>query len=194
MARILGSDTVLPDLPPQPNMFKLPAKKLTRDTLPAYNAMGQNIVANNIRPSPTIVNQPSMSLSHLNRFKSEQMIPKINVHSVHQNFGGDPRAETNYATVSMPTNPRTLFNAPSVKVTPSVNRVSIREAPVLPKANIPKQMNFSKLVPPSNNMRMEAEYVAPPVNLGDFRGLAPNRNRQFGVNAGRTFGAEGHLL
>jgi hypothetical protein len=194
MARILGSDTVLPDLPPQPKLHQFPTKKLTRDTLPAFNAMGQNIVANNVRPSPTIVNQPSMNLSHLSRFRAEDMIPNMSVHGVHENFGGDPRSETNHASISRPTNPRTMFNAPSVTIAPSVNRMSLREAPVLPRANLPKQVNIGKLIPPSNGMRMEAEYVAPPVNLGDFRGLAPNRNRQFGVNAGRTFGAEGHLL
>ena len=80
MARILGSDTVLPDLPPQPKLHQFPTKKLTRDTLPAFNAMGQNIVANNVRPSPTIVNQPSMNLSHLSRFRAEDMIPNMSVH------------------------------------------------------------------------------------------------------------------
>ena len=187
-------------------MHQFPTKKLTRDTLPAFNAMGQGIVANNIRPSPTIVNRPQMNLSHLNRFRAEDRIPNMSVHGVHENFGGDPRSETNHASISRPTNPRTLFNAPSVKVTPSVNRMSLRQAPVLaavvapvvapvlPRANLPKQMNISKLIPKSNGMRMESEYVAPPVNLGDFRGLTPNRNRQFGINAGRTFGAEGHLL
>lgn len=194
MARILGSDTVLPDLPPQPKMFNFPTKKLTRDTLPAFNAMGQGIVANNVRPSPTVVNRPQMALSHLSRFRAEDRIPNMSVHGVHENFGGDPRSETNHATISRPTNPRTLFNAPSVSVKPSVNRMSLRQAPVLPRANLPKQMNVSKLIPKSNGMRMESEYVAPPVNIGDFRGLTPNKNRQFGINGGRTFGAEGHLL
>ena len=185
MARTIGNNTVLPDLPPQPKMPVFPTKKLTRDTLPAFNAMGQGIVANNIRPSPTIVNDPQLNLNGLNRFRAEDLIPQISVHGPTEHFGShSPQFEVNRASMSMPTNPRTLFNAPSVNVQPSVNRVSLRQTPILPKANLPA----------SNGIRMEAEYVAPPVNLGDFRGLAPNRHRQIGVNSGRTFGAEGHLI
>ena len=195
MARTIGNNTVLPDLPPQPKMPVFPTKKLTRDTLPAFNAMGQGIVANNIRPSPTIVNDPQLNLNGLNRFRAEDLIPQISVHGPTEHFGShSPQFEVNRASMSMPTNPRTLFNAPSVNVQPSVNRVSLRQTPILPKANLPQKVDITRLIPASNGIRMEAEYVAPPVNLGDFRGLAPNRHRQIGVNSGRTFGAEGHLI
>ena len=96
--------------------------------------------------------------------------------------------------MSRPPNPRKLFSAPSVSVQPTVKRVSLRQAPILPKANMPKQMNFTGLIPPSNGLRLESQYVAPPVRSSDFGGLTPNRHRQIGINAGRTFGAEGHLL
>ena len=56
-------------------------------------------------------------------------------------------------------------------------------------------MNFTNLIPPSSGLRMELEYVAPPVRkASDFGGLTPSKHRQIGINAGRTFGAEGHLL
>jgi hypothetical protein len=97
--------------------------------------------------------------------------------------------------MSRPPNPRKLFAAPSVNIKPSVNRVSLREAPILPKANVPKQMNFNNLIPQSSGVqRFESQYVAPPVRATDFGGLTPSRHRQVGINAGRTFGAEGHLL
>jgi len=96
--------------------------------------------------------------------------------------------------MSRPPNPRKLFAAPAVSVQPTIKRHSIREAPILPQANVPKQMNLTNLIPPSNGIKLASEYVAPPVRSSDFGGLTPNRHRQVGINAGRTFGAEGHLL
>jgi len=56
-------------------------------------------------------------------------------------------------------------------------------------------MNFNNLIPQSSGVqRFESQYVAPPVRATDFGGLTPSRHRQVGINAGRTFGAEGHLL
>ena len=194
MARTIGNKTVLPDLPPSPRMHKFPNKVLTRDTLPAFNAMGQGIVAAGPRPAPTIVHEAEVDYSGVNRINYAEMVPNTIVHGVTETFGGDPRFEVNRATISMPTNPRRLFKAPSVNVQPIVNKMSLRQAPILPRANLPQPLDVTKFIPPSNGVRMEAEYVAPPVNLGHFRGLAPNRFRQLGINAGRTFGAEGHLL
>ena len=194
MARTIGNNTVLPDLPPQPRVPKFPNKVLTRDTLPALNAMGQGIVAAGPRPAPTIVRHAEVDYSGIHRFNYDEMIPKMSVHGVSETFGGDPRFEVNRATMSMPTNPRSLFKAPSVNVKPVVNKMSLRQAPVLPKANLPRPLDVTRFVPPSNGIRMEAEYVAPPVNVGHLRGLTPNRFRQVGINAGRTFGSEGHLL
>ena len=134
------------------------------------------------------------NVSHLNRVKPENHVPNTLIHGVTETFGNNPAHEVNRAAMSRPPNPRKLFAAPSVDVRPSVNRVSLREAPILPKANIPKQMNLTNLIPPSSGLRMESEYVAPPVRASDFGGLTPSKHRQIGINAGRTFGAEGHLL
>jgi len=55
-------------------------------------------------------------------------------------------------------------------------------------------MDLTHMIPPSTGMKLASEYVAPPVRASDFGGLTPNRHRQIGINAGRTFGAEGHLI
>jgi len=137
---------------------------------------------------------PELNVSHLNRVQPEKHIPNTLIHSVTETFGNNPAHEVNRASMSRPPNPRKLFAAPAVSVQPTVKRHSIREAPILPKANIPKQMNLTNLIPPSNGIKLASEYVAPPVRSSDFGGLTPSRHRQVGINAGRTFGAEGHLL
>ena len=150
-----------------------------------------------MRPSHTMEvygSGPSMNVSHLNRVKPEKHIPNTLIHSVTETFGNNPAHEVNRASMSRPPNPRKLFAAPAVSVQPTAKRHSIREAPILPKANMPKQMNLSNMIPPSTGIKLASEYVAPPVRASDFGGLTPSRHRQVGINAGRTFGAEGHLL
>lgn len=279
MARTIGSQTVLPDLPPAPRMTEFPSVNLAADTLPAFNAMGQGLAPNAPVPAPPqMPKSPSFSIpagrglslnqavmgggfgqgvvpnaprpaapevkfaefsipidtsptqnlgnynlrgqnltpesqymrpthtmevygsgqdfnvSHLNRVKPETHVPNTLVHGVTETFGNNPAHEVNRASLSRPPNPRALFKAPSVNIAPTTARIPLREAPVLPKANIPHQKNLSGLIPKSNGMRFEAQYVAPPVRSSDLGGLTPSRHRQIGINAGRTFGAEGHLL
>ncbi len=150
-----------------------------------------------MRPSHTMEvygSGPSMNVSHLNRVKPEKHIPNTLIHSVTETFGNNPAHEVNRASMSRPPNPRKLFAAPAVSVQPTAKRHSIREAPILPRANMPKQMNLTNMIPPSTGIKLASEYVAPPVRASDFGGLTPSRHRQVGINAGRTFGAEGHLL
>ena len=150
-----------------------------------------------MRPSHTMEvygSGPTMNVSHLNRVRPEKHIPNTLIHSVTESFGNNPAHEVNRASMSRPPNPRKLFAAPSVSVQPTIKRHSIREAPVLPRANVPKQMNLTNMIPPSTGLKLASEYVAPPVRASDFGGLTPSRHRQVGINAGRTFGAEGHLL
>jgi hypothetical protein len=150
-----------------------------------------------MRPSHTMEvygSGPTLNVSHLNRIHPERHIPNTLIHSVTESFGNNPAHEVNRASMSRPPNPRKLFAAPAVSVQPTIKRHSIREAPILPKANVPKQMNLTNLIPPSNGIKLASEYVAPPVRSSDFGGLTPSRHRQVGINAGRTFGAEGHLL
>jgi len=180
--------------------FSIPMGNDASTNLGNYNLRGgQGISPESqyMRPSHTMEvygSGPSMNVSHLNRMRPENLVPNTLIHSVTETFGGNPAHEVNRASMSRPPNPRKLFSAPSVKVQPSIKRVSIRESPILPRANTPKQMNLTHLIPPSNGMRLESEYVAPPVSSSDFGGLTPSRHRQIGINAGRTFGAEGHLL
>jgi hypothetical protein len=150
-----------------------------------------------LRPSHTMEvygSGPTLNVSHLNRIHPERHIPNTLIHSVTESFGNNPAHEVNRASMSRPPNPRKLFAAPSVSVQPTVKRVSLRQAPILPQANMPKQMNLSHMIPPSTGIKLASEYVAPPVRASDFGGLTPSRHRQVGINAGRTFGAEGHLL
>ncbi len=150
-----------------------------------------------MRPSHTMEvygSGPSMNVSHLNRVKPEKHIPNTLIHSVTETFGNNPAHEVNRASMSRPPNPRKLFAAPAVSVQPTAKRHSIREAPILPRANMPKQMNLTNMIPPSTGIKLASEYVAPPVRASDFGGLTPSRHRQVGINTGRTFGAEGHLL
>ena len=150
-----------------------------------------------MRPSHTMEvygSGPSMNVSHLNRVRPEKHIPNTLIHGVTESLGNNPAHEVNRASMSRPPNPRKLFAAPAVSVQPTTRRVSLREAPVLPRANMPKQMNLTNMIPPSTGIKLASEYIAPPVRASDFGGLTPSRHRQVGINAGRTFGAEGHLL
>ena len=179
--------------------FEIPTGPSPSQHLGNYNlkTTGLSPEAQYMRPTHTMEVYGSgqdFNVSHLNRVKPENHVPNTLVHGVTESLGNNPAHEVNRASMSRPPNPRKLFAAPSVDVKPSVNRVSLREAPILPKANMPKQMNLTNLIPPSSGLRMESEYVAPPVRASDFGGLTPSRHRQVGINAGRTFGAEGHLL
>ena len=179
--------------------FEIPTGPSPSQHLGNYNlrTTGLSPEAQYMRPTHTMEVYGSgqdFNVSHLNRVKAENFVPNTLVHGVTESLGNNPAHEVNRASMSRPPNPRKLFAAPSVDVRPSVNRMSLREAPILPKANMPKQMNLTNLIPPSSGLRMESEYVAPPVRASDFGGLTPSRHRQVGINAGRTFGAEGHLL
>ena len=150
-----------------------------------------------MRPSHTMEVYGSgqeFNVSHLNRVRPELNVPNTLVHGVTESLGNNPAHEVNRASMSRPPNPRKLFSAPAVSVQPTVKRVSLREAPILPRANLPKQMNLSHMIPPSTGVKLASEYVAPPVRASDFGALTPSRHRQVGINAGRTFGAEGLLL
>ena len=164
-----------------------------------YSLRGQNISPESqyLRPSHTMEvygSGPSLNVSHLNRIHPERFIPNTLIHSVTECFGNNPAHEVNRASMSRPPNPRKLFSAPSVSIQPTVKRVSLREAPILPAPNLPKQMDLTHMIPPSTGIKIASEYVSPPVRASDFGGLTPSRHRQIGINAGRTFGAEGHLL
>ena len=179
--------------------FSIPLDSSPTQNLGNYNLRSQNITpeAQYLRPSHTLEVYGSgqqFNVSHLNRVKPETHIPNTLIHSVTETFGNNPAHEVNRASISRPPNPRALFHAPSVKIAPTTKSIPLRQAPILPKANLPHQKNLAGLIPASSGVRLESEYIAPPVRAGDLGGLTPSRHRQIGINTGRTFGAEGHLL
>jgi hypothetical protein len=182
--------------------FSIPIDTSPSQNLGNYNLRSQNISpdAQYLRPSHTLEvygSGPNFNVSHLNRVKPETHIPNTLIHSVTESFGNNPAHEVNRASMSRPPNPRALFHAPSINMASlqaETKSIPLRQAPVLPKANIPHQKNLAGLIPVSSGLRFESQYVAPPVRASDLGGLAPSRYRQIGINAGRTFGAEGHLL
>ena len=58
MARTIGKNTVLPDIPYSPSLPALPQVSLVNDTLPARNAMGQGLTQAGPRPSAPVINMP----------------------------------------------------------------------------------------------------------------------------------------
>lgn len=179
--------------------FSVPLDSSPTQNLGNYNLRSQNITPESqyLRPTHTMEvygSGPQFNVSHLNRVKPETHVPNTLIHSVTETFGNNPAHEVNRASMSRPPNPRALFKAPSVNVSKDTQRIPLRQAPVLPKANLPHQKNLAGMIPKSSGVRLESEYIAPPVRASDLGGLTPSRHRQIGINTGRTFGAEGHLL
>ena len=275
MARTIGKNTVLPDIPYSPNMPTLPQVSLVNDTLPARNAMGQGltqagplptapmvnmpsfvvppttamdmgamvngggfgqgIVPNMPRPAPAISTMPTLDLSalagqrdaqsdlaayaimgqrltpesqysrpshtaeiygdqnygpdvsHMNRMKAEQIMPKINAHQPTETFGASPAFEIDRTSIR-PSNPRAMFSAAST-------RMPIRERPIIPASTQP-MLNHNKIVrsiSPPKKIRMEAKHVAPPVRNADLGGFGAENSNGFGTGIGRAFGANAAL-
>jgi len=65
MARMIGNDVVLPDLPYSPDVPTFPEVSLVRDTLPAHNAMemlGQGLAPAGPRPAAPVINLPQFNV------------------------------------------------------------------------------------------------------------------------------------
>lgn len=65
MARMIGNDVVLPDLPYSPDVPTFPEVSLVRDTLPAHNAMemlGQGLAPASPRPAAPVINMPRFNI------------------------------------------------------------------------------------------------------------------------------------
>ena len=65
MARMIGKNVVLPDLPYAPDMPTFPEVSLVRDTLPAHNAMvmlGQGLAPAAPRPAAPVINLPQFNV------------------------------------------------------------------------------------------------------------------------------------
>ena len=279
MARMIGNDVVLPDLPYSPDIPTFPEVSLVRDTLPAHNAMemlgqglapagprpaapeinlpqfnvpqgtamsetevvmgggyGQGVVPNSPRPAPAQVHAPRISLnqdylsqdynlkdydpswngltpeaqylrptsplevynfgsgpdvSGLDRMKPEQLMGKINAHQPQANTGGDPVFEAE-AIAIRPTNPRSLMGTgPTFNITPTPQSIPVRDLPVMPASTQPRVPNISKMVGPAKPIKVEAQYIAPPIRNADMGGMLNSTSKVGGVANfnGRTVGS-----
>ena len=190
-------NTVLPSLPPQPRMHKFPTLDLVAETLPGHNASLQPFMAGT-GPRPSGNFMPNMPVLNIPRAKvgAENFAVALPTnHSVHESFGGSPRWEAEQMGYR-PTNPRSLGVAPQVRIEAEPRTIPIRESPVLPKANLPNLMDFSKVVKNANPMILEARPTSPPVRNADLGGLLSSTSRFGGIgnSPGRAFGAESFLL
>jgi hypothetical protein len=180
--------------------FDVPTGSLAQDySLQNYDLMGQGITpeAQYNRPTHTMeVYGPAASpnVAGLDRIKPEMMMGSVNAHQPSMNFGGDPRFEAEMTSIR-PTNPRQMMRAPTVNVPASQQRMAIRELPLIPASTQPRVPNVSSMVGPVKSIKMEAQYVAPPVRNSDLGGMLNSTSRVGGIgnSSGRTFGAEAPL-
>lgn len=168
-------------------------------TLQNYNLSGQGLTpqAQYLRPTHTMelyAPAATPNVAGMERMKSEMMLGRINAHQPTANLGGDPRFEAEMTTVR-PTNPRAMMRAPTVNVPVSQRRMPLREMPIIPMSTQPRIPNVSKQIGPVKPIRMEAQYVAPPVRNADLGGALNSTSRVGGIgnSSGRTFGAEAPL-
>jgi len=166
----------------------------------AYSVVGQRLTpeAQYLRPSHTTEIYGDFDhtpdVSHMSNMKPETMLPAINAHQPTETFGASPAFEIDRTSIR-PTNPRSLFNAPTVNISPSKVRIPIRERPIIPASTQPMQNHNAivrKLSPPKK-IRIEAEHVAPPVRNSDLGGFMAGNLNGFGTGIGRAFGADAAL-
>lgn len=74
MARTIGKNIVLPDIPYSPNLPNFPQVSLVNDTLPARNAMGQGLTQASPRPSAPVINLPSFVIPPTTPFDMAAMV------------------------------------------------------------------------------------------------------------------------
>lgn len=269
MARMLGNNVVLPDLPYTPDVPTFAEVSLVDDTLPAHNAKelltqgltqlsprpaapvinlpefavpsstplaeseimlgagyGQGVVPMSPRPAPVSVNAPKVDLnqsylqkdyalsdydlswdglspeaqylrptsplqiygfsngpnvSGLERMKPEQLMGKINAHQPQANTGGDPVFEAEMTSIR-PTNPRSHFQgAPVVNVPAANNGIPVRSLPVMPASTQPRVPNVGKMVGPVKPIKVESQYIAPPIRNADMGGVLNSTSKVGGV-------------
>tara|TARA_A200000159_G_scaffold164400_1_gene193848 strand:+ start:229 stop:1098 length:870 start_codon:yes stop_codon:yes gene_type:complete len=178
----------------------IPVGSMAADfNLQNYSLTGQGLTpqAQYLKPTHTMelyAPPAAPNVSNMTRMKSEQIMPGINAHQPQANLGGDPRFEAEMNTVR-PTNPRAMMRAPTINVPVTQQRMALRELPIIPRSTQPRIPNVSKQIGPVKPVRMEAQYVAPPVRNADMGGLLNSTSKVggFGNSNGRTFGASGAL-
>ena len=141
----------------------------------------------------------SYDVSHLDIVRPEQRMPSIINHGVDEVFGNNAEWETDRAKIR-PTNPRAFSAPPSVNVAhlrAENKRIPINNLPLIPAPTGPRR-NVNAMVAASlgrpRPIKMEAEYIAPPVRAQDLGGLVNSKYRGFGTGVGRAFGANANLM
>jgi len=202
---------VVPNSPrPAPPQISMPRVNLPADVVAGdYQLSSYDLTWDGLSPSNQYL-RPSHNLeiygagrevdiSGLDRVRPETMMPTIMNHGVDEVFGGSPQFEVDRNRIR-PTNPR-LFSAPPTVNTKALRaetkRIPIAPRPITPAPTGPTRnisAEAAKLIGPSRPVRMEAQYVAPPVRGSDLGGLSNSVNRGFGVGIGRAFGADANLM
>lgn len=186
---------VMPRLPPQPKMTKFAEYDITTQSLPAHNASLQSfMVGAGPRPKANMPNIPIIRVPHITRGAENFAVALPTNHSVHENFGGQPRWEAEQMR-SRPTNPRAFISGPpKFNLLPEKKTMNYKTEMVIPKANLPNMPNLSNLGP-SNPMTFEARPVTPTLRAKDLGGFNNSTSKygQVGMSHGRSFGAESQL-
>lgn len=186
---------VMPRLPPQPKLTKFAEYDITTQSLPAHNASLQTFMAGaGPRPKANMPNIPIVQVPQVNNGAEHFAVALPTNHSIHENFGGQPRWEAEQMR-HRPTNPRALImGPPKINFVPEKKTMSFKSDMVIPKANLPNMPNFSN-IGPSNPMTFEARPVTPNLRAKDLGGLGVSTSKygQVGMSHGRSFGAESRL-
>lgn len=202
---------VVPNSPrPAPPQISMPKVNLPTDvvagdySLTSYDLTWDGLSPENqyARPSHNLeIYGPgrSVDISGLDRVRPEKMMSSVLNHGVDEVFGGSPAFEVDRNKIR-PTNPRAMAAPPSVNIKAlraETKRIPIAPRPITPAPTGPTRnlgAEAVKAMGPSRPVRMEAQYVAPPVRAADLGGLGNSVNRGFGVGIGRAFGADANLM
>lgn len=201
---------IVPNMPrPAPAISSMPKLDLSglasqRESdfdISAYGVMGQRLTPEGQYSRPThtmeIYGDQNFGpdVSHMNRMKAEEFLPKVNAHQPQETFGASPAFEVD-RTAIRPTNPRSMFfGAPKLNIPASTTRMPIRERPIIPASTQPMHNHsavFRSIAPPKK-IRMEAKHIAPPVRNSDLGGFSAENSNGFGTGIGRAFGANAAL-
>lgn len=188
-------NAVLPRLPPQPKMPVFPTFNLATETLPAHNAMLQPFMqGTGPRPMANMPNIPIVQVPEVNMGAENFQVALPTNHSVHENFGGDPRFEAQQM-LHRPTNPRSFGMAPTFQLRAEPKSIPLTEKRYIPKANMPNIPSFDN-IGPSNPLTLSARPVTRDVRGKDMGGILSSTSPfgQVGMSAGRSFGAESFLM
>jgi len=202
---------VVPNSPrPAPPQINMPSVRLPTDVvasdyaLTSYDLTWDGLSPENqyARPSHNLEIYGAgrtVDISGIDRVRPENMMSSVINHGVDEVFGGSPAFEVDRNKIR-PTTPRLMSAPPTINtkaLRAETKRIPVAPRPITPAPTGPTRnlsAEAAKLIGPSKPVRMEAQYVAPPVRSTDLGGLGNSANRGFGVGSGRAFGADANLM